>query len=106
MVLVTGLQRVLNGVTLLNRGQVFGTVREPWGSAAVVAAQSLSVVARPGTAVAVQTHFMALRAGRQVHARETVAHLIVQIGIKVDSVALVTRTSLPLPSIGWRLTRP
>src|ERR1019366_2570849 len=48
-VLVTGLQRVLNGVTLLNRGQVLGTVREPWGSAAVVAAQSLSVVARPGT---------------------------------------------------------
>jgi serine-type D-Ala-D-Ala carboxypeptidase (penicillin-binding protein 5/6) len=106
VVLVNGLQRVLNGVTLLNRGQVLGTVREPWGSAAVVAAQSLSVVARPGTAVAVQMHFIALRAGRPVRANEAVGHLIVQIGTTVDSVALVTRTSIPLPSIGWRLTRP
>jgi D-alanyl-D-alanine carboxypeptidase (penicillin-binding protein 5/6) len=106
VVLVTGLQRVLNGVTLLNRGQVLGTVREPWGSAAVVAEQSLSVVARPGTAVAVQMHFIALRAGRPVRANEAVGHLIVQIGTTVDSVALVTRTSIPLPSIGWRLTRP
>jgi D-alanyl-D-alanine carboxypeptidase (penicillin-binding protein 5/6) len=106
VVLVTGLQRVLNGVTLLNRGQVLGTVQEPWGSAAVVAAQSVSVVARPGTAVAVQVHFIALRASRQVRANEAVGHLIVQIGITVDSVALVTRTSIPSPSIGWRLTRP
>ena len=106
VVLVTGLQRVLNGVTLLNRGQVLGTVREPWGSAAVVAEQSLSVVARPGTAVVAQMHFIALRAGRQVRVNEAVGHLIVQIGTKVDSVALVSRTSIPLPSIGWRLTRP
>jgi len=105
-VLVTGLQRILNGVTLVNRGEVLGTVREPWGSAAVVAAQSLSVVARPGTAVVAQMHFIALRAGRQVRANEAVGHLIVQIGTKVDSVALVSRTSIPLPSIGWRLTRP
>jgi hypothetical protein len=51
-------------------------------------------------------HFIALRAGRPVRANEAVGHLIVQIGTTVDSVALVTRTSIPLPSIGWRLTRP
>jgi serine-type D-Ala-D-Ala carboxypeptidase (penicillin-binding protein 5/6) len=101
-----GLQRVLGGVTLVRAGRVLGSVRAPWGATvSVTAAQSVAVVAPPGTPVGVAVHLFALKAGQPVKAGHIVGRMTLQVGTTVDHVSLVAHRGLAPPSLGWRLTR-
>ncbi|MHB1518822.1 MAG: D-alanyl-D-alanine carboxypeptidase family protein [Acidimicrobiales bacterium] len=101
--LVKGLNRVLTGVTLVDRGERVGTLRTAWGERIPLdATRGVTVVAPPGGHVSTRFDLHSF-SGPVLPARTAVGQLVIRTNGTTDTVPVVTTGRVNGPSIGWRI---
>lgn len=102
--LIVAVRGALGVETLLNTGEVVGSVRAPWGAAAaVVTAKGLSVLGWPGMRARAQVRLRPL--GHTLARGEPVGTLILTAGSRQWRVPLISAGTIAAPSLLWRLSR-
>jgi D-alanyl-D-alanine carboxypeptidase (penicillin-binding protein 5/6) len=104
--MISGLRRLLGGVTLVHPGETVGSLAGPDGTKVpLVAGGIVTAVAAPGTSVPVRLVGRRLPGDRAVAAGALVGVLSLYVDGAVRSAPVVASRALRPPSLVWRLLR-